>query len=180
MTDSRTDPLPDPHTDSRTGPRTDAPTDPRTQLRIEPLTSDSPAALVNDWQHVHNTVVPVDSARLSADDVRERAGRNVLEVAYAGDVLVGCSTVRTPKDDGVGMVISRVLAAHRGRGFGTVLYERGLAAARALGAREIETVVLTSNTAGLSFARRTGFTVEVDRYRLDGDTVDWVELRLAP
>ncbi|MEU6390109.1 GNAT family N-acetyltransferase [Streptomyces sp. NPDC046939] len=151
-----------------------------TDLRIERLTGDADgdSALVRDWQHAHNTTVPADSAYLSLDDVRERAGRNVLEVAYAGDVLVGCSTVRAPKE-GVATVIARVLPEHRGRGHGRALYERGLATARALGAEHIETVVLTSNEAGLRFAERAGFTVEVDRYRLDGDTVDWVELRLA-
>lgn len=149
-------------------------------LRFETLTGGAgdDGTLVADWQHAHNTVVPADSAYLSLDDVRERAGRNVLEVVYAGDVLVGCSTVRTPKD-GVATVIARVLPEHRGRGYGRAQYERGLAKARALGAGHIETVVLTSNAAGLRFAERAGFTVEVDRYRLDGDTVDWVELRLA-
>ncbi|MFJ4717378.1 GNAT family N-acetyltransferase [Streptomyces sp. NPDC088785] len=134
--------------------------------------------MVVDWQVVHNTVVPVDSARLSPADVRERARRNVLEVAYAGDVLVGCSTVRPPRE-GVATVISRVLPEHRGRGFGLALHERALATARLLGAREVETVLTVSNTAGLRFAARAGFTREVDRYRLEGDTVDWVELRLV-
>ncbi|WP_306318546.1 MULTISPECIES: GNAT family N-acetyltransferase [unclassified Streptomyces] len=150
-----------------------------TDLRIEPLTGASPDGPLADWQHAHNTIVPVDSAYLSLDDVRERAGRNVMEVAYADDVLVGCSTLRPPRRDGVATVIARVLPEHRGRGFGRTLYERGLDRARALGADEIETVVLTSNTAGLRFAERAGFTAEVDRYRLDGDTVDWVELRLT-
>jgi GNAT superfamily N-acetyltransferase len=151
-----------------------------TDLRIETLTGGAGAdgALLADWQHVHNMIVPVDSAYLSLGDVRERAGRNVLEVAYSGDVLIGCSTVRAPRD-GVSTVISRVLPGHRGRGFGRALYERGLGKARELGAEHVETVVLTSSTAGLRFAERAGFTVEVDRYRLDGDTVDWVELRLA-
>ncbi|MBO1333810.1 GNAT family N-acetyltransferase [Streptomyces sp. VRA16 Mangrove soil] len=152
-----------------------------TDLRIEPLTSGSPDALLADWQHAHNTIVPAASARLSLDDVRERAGRNVLEVAYEGDVLVGCTTVRRPREDGTATVIARVLPEHRGRGLGTALYERGLAAARGLGARSFETVLLASNTAGLRFAERAGFTVEVDRYQLDGDPADcvWVELRLA-
>ncbi|MFI7006084.1 GNAT family N-acetyltransferase [Streptomyces sp. NPDC050145] len=148
-------------------------------LRVETLGPDDSRALA-DWRHIHNTVVPVASALLSLNDVRERAGRNVLELAYAPDgTPVGCSTVRPPRDGGAATVISRVLPEHRGQGFGTVLYERGLAAARALGAEAVETVVLTSNTAGLRFAERTGFTTEVDRYRLDGDTVDWVELRLT-
>ncbi|MER5950832.1 GNAT family N-acetyltransferase [Streptomyces sp. NPDC001904] len=152
-----------------------------TDLRIETLTGDAgiDGALVGDWQYVHNTVVPAESARLSPGDVCERAGRNVLEVAYAGGVLVGCSTVRAPRG-GVGVVISRVLSEHRGRGFGLALYERGLAVARSLGAEEVETVLLASSAAGLRFAERAGFTLEVDRYRLDGDVVDWVELRLVP
>ncbi|MFJ8826225.1 GNAT family N-acetyltransferase [Streptomyces sp. NPDC102467] len=156
------------------------PVPPIRNLRIETLTGDAGAdgSLVADWQHVHNTVVPVDSAYLSPGDVTERAGRNVLEVAYAGDVLVGCSTVRAPRD-GVATVISRVLPEQRGQGFGAALYERGLDTARALGAERFETVVLASNTAGLRFAERAGFTEEVDRYRLDGDAVDWVELRLT-
>ncbi|MFI7387469.1 GNAT family N-acetyltransferase [Streptomyces sp. NPDC049813] len=151
-----------------------------TDLRIETLTGDPATDGVRavDWQRAHNMIVPADSAYLSLDDVIERAGRNVLEVAYAGDDLVGCSTVRRPRD-GVATVISRVLPAYRGRGFGRALYARGLATARALGAEHIETVLLSSNEAGLRFAERAGFTVEVDRYRLDGDTVDWVELRLA-
>ncbi|MFE1952228.1 GNAT family N-acetyltransferase [Streptomyces sp. NPDC059524] len=154
--------------------------DPRTGLRVEALDSTSGDAALADWRHVHNTVVPVASALLSPEDVRDRAGRNLMEVAYAADgTLVGCTTVRPPRDGGAAMVISRVLPEHRGQGIGTVLYERALAAARARGAETIETCVLTSNTSGLRFAERTGFTVEVDRYRLDGDTVDWVELRLA-
>ena len=52
-------------------------------------------ATVLDWQRVHNEIIP--TAPLSVDDIRERATRNVLEVAYAGDVLVGCSTVRPPR-----------------------------------------------------------------------------------
>jgi GNAT superfamily N-acetyltransferase len=148
-------------------------------LRIDTLGPDDAPGLA-DWRHVHNTVVPVASAVLSAEEVRERAGRNVLQVAYAADgTLVGCSTVRPPRDGSAATVIARVLPEHRGQGLGTALYEYALAAARALGAEAVETVILTSNTAGLRFAERAGFTVEVDRYRLDGDTVDWVELRLS-
>ncbi|MEV5611482.1 GNAT family N-acetyltransferase [Streptomyces sp. NPDC052225] len=161
-----------------TNPRSEPRTESRTELRIETLTGDSPDALLRDWQHLHNTIVPVESAYLSLDDVRERAGRNVMETAYLGDEPIGCTTVRPPRE-GTATVISRVLPAHRGRGHGTALYERALAAARTRGATAVETVVLTSNTAGLRFAERAGFTVEVDRYRLDGDTVDWVELRQA-
>jgi serine/threonine protein kinase len=61
------------------------------RLRIERVDSE---ALMLDWQLVHNEIIPTDP--LSLEEVRERVGRNVLEVAYDGSVLVGCSTVRPP------------------------------------------------------------------------------------
>lgn len=143
-------------------------------LRIEKPADE---ARLTHWQHVHNVIVP--PAALSLDDVRERVRRNRLEVAYLGDVLVGCTTVRPPAEDGgTATVIARVLAAHRGRGFGEELYARGLDQARELGAETVETVVLAANEAGLRFARHHGF-VEIDRYVLPGETAEWVDLRLA-
>jgi L-amino acid N-acyltransferase YncA len=115
---------------------------------------------------------------MSLDDVRERVRRNRLEVAYLGDVLVGCTTVRPPvADSATATVIARVLAEHRGRGFGEELYTRALDQARASGAEVIETVVLAANEAGLRFARRHGF-VETERYALPGETAEWIDLRL--
>ncbi|WP_329370736.1 GNAT family N-acetyltransferase [Streptomyces sp. NBC_01483] len=138
--------------------------------------SDDEAGL-KDWQYVHNVIVP--PAAMSLDEVRERAGRNHLEVVYLDDVLVGCSTVRPPKDGGsTATVIARVLPEHRRQGFGEELYERGLERARALGAEMIETVVLASNEDGLRFAVRRGF-VEIERYVLPGETAEWIDLRLA-
>jgi GNAT superfamily N-acetyltransferase len=138
--------------------------------------SDDEAGL-KDWRYVHNVIVP--PAAMSLDEVRERAGRNHLEVVYLGDVLVGCSTVRPPKDGGsTATVIARVLPEHRRQGFGEELYARGLERARALGAEMIETVVLASNEDGLRFAVRRGF-VEIERYVLPGETAEWVDLRLA-
>lgn len=145
-----------------------------TDLRIERVDGE---AAIRDWQHVHNTIIP--TAVLSLDEVRERVGRNHLEVAHLGDTLVGCSTVRPPtREAPVGTVIARVLAAHRGRGIGEALYARGLARARELGAETIETVVLSSNPEGLDFALAHGFA-EVERYLLPGDSIPWVTLRLA-
>ncbi|MEU5220479.1 GNAT family N-acetyltransferase [Streptomyces sp. NPDC020807] len=74
-------------------------------------------------------------------------------------------------------VIARTLPAFRRRGFGTALYERGLAHARTLGDHGVETVVLASNEEGLRFALTRG-SVEVERYVLPGDTVAFVNLRL--
>ncbi|MFE3093121.1 GNAT family N-acetyltransferase [Streptomyces sp. NPDC059248] len=143
-------------------------------LRIQQ--PDGDAALA-DWRHVHNTVVPTHP--LSPDEVRERARRHHLEVAYLGDVLVGSSTVRPPADGTrTATVIARVLVAHRGRGFGEALYARGVDRARRLGAVVIETVVLSSNGDGLRFARKHGF-VETEWYLLPGETVPWIDLRLA-
>ncbi|TDT98141.1 acetyltransferase (GNAT) family protein [Streptomyces sp. 846.5] len=135
-------------------------------------------AMLADWQNVHNVTIPADA--LSLDEVRERAGRNRLEVAYLEGEPVGCMTVRQPTSDNPSTVtvIARILPAHRRRGFGEQLYQRGLEHARALGAIVIETVVLASNEDGLRFAEAHGF-VEIDRYVLPGDTVAYIDLRLA-
>ncbi|MFE1838480.1 GNAT family N-acetyltransferase [Streptomyces sviceus] len=146
-----------------------------TDLRIEPVVGDG---MLEEWRHVHNVIVP--PAAMSADGARERAGRYRLENAYLGDTLVGCSTVRPPGgEDAVATVIARVLPDYRGRGFGTALYEKGLDHARVLGARVIETCVLAVNGDGVRFARARGF-VEVDRYVLDGESDEWIDLRLEP
>ncbi|MEU1471346.1 GNAT family N-acetyltransferase [Streptomyces sp. NPDC005761] len=145
-----------------------------TELRIGRVDGD---AMLQDWQYVHNTIIP--TAVLSLAEVRERAGRNQLTVAYLGDVPMGCSTVRPPSDGAsVATVIARVLPDHRGKGFGGQLYERGLADARALGADVIETCVLESNPEGLRFALGRGF-VETERYLLPGDSVPFIDLRLV-
>ncbi|MEU6224764.1 GNAT family N-acetyltransferase [Streptomyces sp. NPDC047042] len=147
-------------------------------LRIVPV-SDIDEAALEDWRLVHNLIVP--PAAMSLDAVRARSVRNRLEVAYLGDTLVGCSTVRPPAGDGgtaVATVIARVLPGFRRRGFGAEIYARGLTLARELGADRIETVVLAANDDGLSFALKHGF-VEVERYVLDGESDLWIDLRLA-
>ncbi|MBM7788319.1 GNAT family N-acetyltransferase [Tenggerimyces flavus] len=140
-------------------------------LRIERLTTDE---MLEDWRHVHNVIVP--PAALSLAEVRERAHRNVLEVAYLDDVLVGCTTIRAPDEDGAVTVIARVLPEHRRQGIGGRLYARALE--QAAGARVVETVVLESNADGLAFALKHGF-VEVERYALPGETARWIDLRLS-
>jgi len=147
-------------------------------LRFEPVTPDGDDAVLLDWQRVHNLIIP--SHLLSVDEIRTRARRNRLHVAYREGVVVGCSTVRPPADDPqTATVIVRVLPEHRGQGFGEQMYDHALALAYELGGRVIETVVLAANEDGLRFAERHGF-VEVDRYLLDGDTVPYVDLRLSP
>lgn len=143
-------------------------------LRIAPVDGD---AMVRDWRHVHNAVIPTHL--LSLDDVQERAGRHRLAVGYLGETLVGCSTMRPPTpEEPVATVIARVLPAHRGQGFGQALYARALEQARGTGAEVVETVVLASNVSGLRFARARGFT-EVEEYLLPGETVPWWTLRLG-
>ncbi|QKW08702.1 GNAT family N-acetyltransferase [Streptomyces sp. NA04227] len=146
-----------------------------TQLRFVQVDAQADGGTAaEDWRHVHNTIIP--SSPLTLDDVRERSGRNLLEVAYLDGVLVGCSTVRSPTDEDAATVIARTLPAHRGRGIGTALYERGLARARerAVGGL-VETVVWEANTEGLRFALSHGFE-ETDRYVLPGDDVPWITL----
>jgi GNAT superfamily N-acetyltransferase len=132
-------------------------------------------AMFEDWRHVHNLIIP--TAVLSLDDIRERAGRYQLDVAYLDDAVVGCMTVRPPtSEEPAATVIARILPEHRRQGFGTQLYERGLAQARDLGASDIETIVLESNVDGLRFAEAHGF-LEVERYVLPGDSVPFITLR---
>jgi GNAT superfamily N-acetyltransferase len=134
-------------------------------------------AALQDWRYVHNVIIP--SHELSLEDVRERAQRNRLEVAYLGDEPIGCTTVRPPTSDSPAVtVIARVLPAHRRRGFGEELYARALDYARTLDADTVETVVLASNTDGLRFAQNHGYT-EIETYLLPGDTVPYIDLRLA-
>jgi GNAT superfamily N-acetyltransferase len=146
-----------------------------TDLRFERVDDE---ASREDWRYVHNLIIP--AAPLSPEDVRERSGRNLLEVAYLGDVLVGCTTVRPPTsgNGSTATVIARILPDRRRQGFGEILYERGLAQARELGADVIETVVWEANADGLRFAEKHGF-VAFDRYLLPGDDVHWIDLRLT-
>lgn len=145
-----------------------------TDLRIEWAEGE---AMIVAWQYVHNTIIP--TAALCLQEVGERSRRNRLAVAYLGDVVVGCSTVRPPAvDSSAATVIARVLPAHRGRGFGGQLYAHGLAEARRFGADVIETCVLKSNPEGLRFALGLGF-VETERYVLPGDSVPFIDLRLV-
>lgn len=77
---------------------------------------------------------------------------------------MGCSTVQRVVG-GVVTVIARVLPESRRRGLGAALYEHALGYARGQGD-------------GLRFAARCGFA-EVERYVLDGERDEWVDLRLA-
>ncbi len=176
--DSAPEPVPDsapePVPESVTEPLSD-PVSTTPQLTfVEPAGDD----VLADWQHVHNVIIPTGA--LSLDEVRERAGRYHLEVAYLDGEPVGCTTVRPPGSDSpaTGTVIARILPGHRRRGFGEQLYRRALERARAVGATVVETVVLASNEDGLRFAEAHGF-VEFDRYVLPGDTVAYVDLRLG-
>ena len=129
---------------------------------------------LKDWQHVHNDIVPL--AALDLDEVRDRVGRYHLEVAYADGVLVACTTVRPPGDDGTATVIVR--PDHRHQGYGRKLYARSLDAAYVLGARQVETIVWEPNVDGLKFALANGF-VETERHRPDGEDAAYITLRLS-
>ncbi|MER7283112.1 GNAT family N-acetyltransferase [Dactylosporangium sp. NPDC000244] len=142
-------------------------------LRIDPVRPDT----VPLWREVHNLVIPAH--QLSLDEVRERSERNRLTLAHDGGTLVGNATIRPPGPDSrTATVIVRILPRYRRQGLGTQYLDAQLADARALGAERIETVVLAANRDGLEFARRHGF-VEFDRYTLDGDDAEYVDLYLT-
>jgi len=143
-------------------------------LRIEPVAGDQ---MIEDWRMAHNAVIPTDP--LSVEDVGERVRRHHLEVAYLGDEVVGCSTVRPPSEETSAVTVNaRILPKYRRQGFGEQLYRRGLAKAEELDAEAVETIILASNVDGLEFAQRRGF-VEIERYVLPGDTIPFITLRLS-
>jgi GNAT superfamily N-acetyltransferase len=131
---------------------------------------------LDEWRAIHNAIIP--TAPLSKSEVAERATRNRLTLGYDGDVLVGNATVRPPDEEGTAVVIVRILPEHRRRGHGSTYLAHELARARSQAPVHIGTVVLASNEDGLAFALARGF-VEVDRYVLPGDTIPFVDLRLA-
>jgi RimJ/RimL family protein N-acetyltransferase len=143
------------------------------KLHIVPV---GPDAVVL-WRDIHNAVIPAHT--LTSDEVVERLTRNGLTLAYDGDELVGNATIRPPNPDTMtATVIVRILPEYRRRGFGSEYLCAMLAEACGMGARRIETVVLASNEDGLAFAVRHGF-VEFDRYILDGEASEYVDLYLA-
>ena len=142
-------------------------------MRIVPVGPDA----VTVWRDIHNAIIPAHA--LTSDEVLERLTRNSLTLAYDGDELVGNATIRPPGPGTMtATVIVRILPGYRRRGFGSEYLAAMMARARGMGARRIETVVLASNEDGLAFAVRHGF-VEFDRYVLDGETAEYVDLYLA-
>jgi GNAT superfamily N-acetyltransferase len=128
---------------------------------------------INAWLQVHNEIIPSDP--LTFEQVASRSKDYALDVASLAEVVVGCSTVRAAADNDPVTVIVRILPAYRGRGLGSDFLVHALAHAQDLGAVDIQTIVLASNSEGLEFARRRGF-VETERYTLDGDTVPFIHL----
>jgi GNAT superfamily N-acetyltransferase len=130
---------------------------------------------LRDWKHVHNEIIR--AGQLSDEQVRVRARKHHLEVAYLGDDPVGCTTVRRPTGlDARVVVIVRVLPPYRRRGIGGTLLVRAQKQAHRIGAGRIETIVWAANLEGLRFAEVHGYT-EVDRYLISGEDVPYVTLR---
>ena len=131
-----------------------------------------------DWKHVHNEIIR--AGQLSDEQVRDRARKHHLEVAYLDDDPVGCTTVRRPTGPNARVVvIVRVLPAYRRRGIGTTLLVRAEEQAHRLDAGRIETIVWAANAEGLRFAEAHGYD-EVDRYLVPGEQVPYVTLRRRP
>jgi GNAT superfamily N-acetyltransferase len=143
------------------------------RLRIVPVSPDA----ITLWRDIHNAVIPAHA--LTSGDVHERLARHRLTLAYDAGELVGNATIRPPGPDSMtATVIVRILPGYRRKGLGSEYLAAMLAEARSMGAQRIETVVLASNQDGLAFAGRHGF-VEFDRYVLDGETAEYVDLYLA-
>jgi GNAT superfamily N-acetyltransferase len=141
-------------------------------LRIEPAAPD----LLEEWRHIHNAIIP--TAPNEPDGMAPRAARNRLTLAYDDDVLVGNATVRPPDDEGIVIVIVRILPEHRRRGLGSTYLAHELTAARCHRPAGIGTVVLATNEDGIAFALAHGFE-EIERYVLPGDAIPFVDFRLS-
>ena len=103
------------------------------QLRIEDVTE----ASQEDWREIHNRIIA--ASPIAPEEMPERRRRNLLTLAYAGDQLVGNSTLRPPTDKSdTATVIVRILLEHRNRGLGTSYLQQVLERARALFARIFE------------------------------------------
>jgi len=86
---------------------------PGAALRILPVDPDRLAA----WRAIHNETIPTDTLR--DEDVRLRAAKHLLTLAYDGDEAIGCATVRPPEVGSLtAIVIVRILAPFRGKGQG--------------------------------------------------------------
>jgi GNAT superfamily N-acetyltransferase len=144
---------------------------PPSTLRVEAVSE----ATAEDWRRVHNVVIP--TAPLTTEQVRERRGRYRLTVAYVGDRLTGCATVRPPDEEGNVTIIVRILPDYRRRGYGETLFLEEVQVARDLGGVALETIVLASNLDGLRFALGHGF-VEVSRYLPPDSEEPFITLRL--
>ncbi len=140
------------------------------ELRIELVTPDA-AESIENWQRIHNEIVPTDP--LSLEQVTERAKCNQLHLGFVDKVAVACSTVRPPSDNAV-VVIVRVVATARRMGIGSELYAYLLNHDWVASAKAIETVVLASNPAGLSYALHRQFEI-IDDYEIDG--ARYIDLR---
>lgn len=124
---------------------------------------------------MHNEIIR--AGQLSDEQVRDRARKHHLEVAYLDDNPVGCTTVRRATDpDARVVVIVRVLPPYRRRGIGASLLVRAEKQAHGMGAGRIETIVWAANLEGTHFAQVHGYT-EVDRYLIPGEQVPYVTLR---
>jgi GNAT superfamily N-acetyltransferase len=141
-------------------------------LRLRTATD---ALSLRDWKHVHNQII--SAGQLSDEQVRDRARKHHLEVAYLDDDPVACTTVRRPTGpDARVVVIVRVLPPYRRRGIGASLLVRAEKQAYGMGSGRVETIVWAANLEGLHFAAVHGYT-EVDRYLVPGEDVPYVTLR---
>jgi RimJ/RimL family protein N-acetyltransferase len=104
---------------------------------------------------------PLEGARAFVLDHIKR-GRPQFVVVSAGEVVGWCDV--TPKERPiyahVGVLGMGLLPPFRGKGIGTALIRRSLAAARAFGFHRVELTVRENNTRAIELYKRIGFETE--------------------
>ena len=115
---------------------------------------------------------PLENMRAFVRDIIKR-GRPEFVAVSAGEVVGWCDVL--PKDRPIyaqtGVLGMGLLPPFRGRGIGTGLIGRSLAAARAFGLHRVELTVRENNTSAIELYKKVGFEIEGlqrDAVQVDG------------
>jgi L-amino acid N-acyltransferase YncA len=110
----------------------------------------------------------------------------VVFLATVGGEVAGWVHLERPETDALAHTAELtlgVLPAHRGKGIGRKLMERGANCAKDLGTEKLYNSVPTTNESAISFLESQGWETEAvrtDHYKIDGEYVDEVMMAFEP
>jgi ribosomal protein S18 acetylase RimI-like enzyme len=116
---------------------------------------------------------PIESTRTFVLDHIKRGQLQFVAISADGEVVGWCDVtpMSRPSQAHRGVFGVGLLPQFRGRGIGTKLTQKALAAARAFGLHRVELTVRESNTGAIELYKREGFEIEGvqrDAVRVDG------------